>query len=97
MTYTKRQFIALAGAFGLLASVAMPAAQAAGKQIVYLSAGLDAPFWRYVSKGVEAAAKEHGYDFVALDSRNNTQTQLQNTQDAIVKGATGIVLSPTDS
>jgi ribose transport system substrate-binding protein len=98
MNITKRNFIALAGAVALAATAAMPsAAHAEGKQIVYLSAGLDAPFWRYVAKGVEDAAKQHGYDYVALDSRNNTQAQLQNTQDAIVKGASGIVLSPTDS
>ncbi|MDQ0393086.1 substrate-binding domain-containing protein [Labrys monachus] len=97
MTLNKRQFITLAGAIGLMAAGAVSPVRAAEKQIVYLSAGLEAPFWRYVSEGVADAAKEHGYSFVALDSRNNAQSQLQNAQDAIVKGASGIVLSPTDS
>jgi ABC-type sugar transport system substrate-binding protein len=97
MKLNKRQFITFAASVALMASASISFAQAAEKQIVYLSAGLEAPFWRYVSKGVEDSAKEHGYSFVALDSRNNAQSQLQNAQDAIVKGAAGIVLSPTDS
>ncbi len=70
---------------------------AASKEIVYLTPGLDLPFWRYLAKGVEAAAKEAGYTCQALDSRNSAQTQLQNAQDAIAKGVAGIVISPTDS
>jgi len=53
-------------------------AQAAEKSLVYLSAGIEAPFWRYVAKGAEAAAQEKGYDLTILDSRNNAQSQLQN-------------------
>lgn len=72
-------------------------ARAAGKEIVYLTPGLDLPFWRYLSKGVEAAAKGKGYNFQALDSHNSAQTQLQNAQDSIARGVAGIVISPTDS
>jgi ribose transport system substrate-binding protein len=79
------------GAFGIRPS------RAAGKDIVYLTPGLDLPFWRYLSKGVESAAKAKGYGFQALDSHNSPQTQLQNAQDAIAKGVAGIVISPTDS
>ena len=75
----------------------MRTAFAAGKDLVYLTPGLDLPFWRAVSKGVEMSAKADGYGFQALDSHNSPQTQLQNAQDAIVRGAAGIVLSPTDS
>ena len=79
------------GAFGI------PAARAAGKDIVYLTPGLDLPFWRYLSKGVEKVATEKGYGFQALDSHNSAQTQLQNAQDAIARGVAGIVIPPTDS
>jgi ribose transport system substrate-binding protein len=79
------------GAFGIQSS------RAASKDIVYLTPGLDLPFWRYLSKGVESAAKAKGYGFQALDSHNSPQTQLQNAQDAIAKGVAGIVISPTDS
>lgn len=72
-------------------------ASAASKDIVYLTPGLDLPFWRYLSKGVEAAAKDKNYGFQALDSHNSAQTQLQNAQDSISRGVAGIVISPTDS
>ena len=62
-----------------------------------MTPGLDLPFWRYLSKGVESIATENGYGYQALDSRNDAQTQLQNAQDAIARGVAGIVLSPTDS
>jgi ABC-type sugar transport system substrate-binding protein len=72
-------------------------AQAQNKEIVYLTPGLDLPFWRYLSKGVESVAKKEGYGFQALDSHNSAQTQLKNAQDAIARGVAGIVISPTDS
>ncbi len=84
-----------------LATTVLPStittAAAESGNIAYVTAGLDLPFWRYVSSGVAAVAKERGFGFVALDSHNNAQTQLQNAQDALAKGTTGIVLSPTDS
>jgi ribose transport system substrate-binding protein len=97
MSMNRRGFNILAGA--LAASIAMggTAAFAQDKQIVYICAGLEAPFWRYVAKGVEDAATEAGYGYSVLDSRNNAQSQLQNAQDAVARKATGIVLSPTDS
>lgn len=72
-------------------------ADAQDKELVYLTPGLDLPFWRYLSKGVEAVAVENGYSFQALDSRNSAQTQRQNAQDAIARGVDGIIISPTDS
>ncbi|RUT33196.1 ribose ABC transporter substrate-binding protein [Arsenicitalea aurantiaca] len=72
-------------------------ALAQSQNIVYLTPGLDLPFWRYLARGVEAVATEKGYGFQALDSANSAQTQLQNAQDAIARGVAGIVLSPTDS
>ena len=90
--------IALGTAFGASAGFgSLGRAVAAGKDIVYMTPGLDLPFWRAVSKGVEAAAKVKGYGFQALDSHNSAQTQLQNAQDSIARGVGGIVLSPTDS
>lgn len=95
----KRDFLKGMVGFGLVGTVglAAPIARAQSKEIVYIAPGLDLAFWRYLSKGVEAAAKEKGYTFQALDSRKDAQTQLQNAQDAIARGVAGIVLSPTDS
>src|SRR5258707_14224781 len=70
---------------------------ASAKEIVYLTPGLDLPFWRYLSKGIESVAKKEGYEYQALDSHNNAQTQLKNAQDAIARGVASIIISPTDS
>jgi ribose transport system substrate-binding protein len=70
---------------------------ASAKDIVYLTPGLDLPFWRYLSKGVESVAQKEGYGYQAFDSHNDAQTQLKNAQDAIARGVAGIVISPTDS
>jgi ribose transport system substrate-binding protein len=72
-------------------------ALADSKEIVYITPGLDLPFWRYLSKGIEAAAKKGGYTYQALDSHNSADTQLKNAQDAIARGVAGIAISPTDS
>ena len=73
---------------------AVRSASAAGKEIVYLTPGLDLPFWRALSKGVEAAAKDKGFTAQTFDSHNSAQTQLQNAQDAITRGVAGIVFQP---
>jgi ABC-type sugar transport system substrate-binding protein len=88
-------FAALAVAAGLGFGAA--GAQAQSKDIVYLTPGLDLPFWRYLSKGIESVAKKEGYGYQALDSHNSAQTQLKNAQDAIARGVAGIIISPTDS
>ena len=96
----KRSFLkAVAAAMLAAAAGALGAGPAAAqaKEIVYLTPGLDLPFWRYLSKGVENVAKANGYAYQALDSRNSAQTQLQNAQDAVARNVAGIVISPTDS
>src|SRR3954464_397699 len=93
-TYTRRFIGAAALALGL---ACVASSSACAKDIVYLTPGLDLPFWRYLSKGVEAQAKKEGFGFQALDSRNSAQTQLKNAQDSIARGVAGIVISPTDS
>ncbi len=86
--------LTVAAGFGL---AGLTGAQAETKEIVYLTPGLDLPFWRYLSKGIESVAKKEGYTYTALDSHNNAQTQLSNAQDAIARGVAGIAISPTDS
>jgi ABC-type sugar transport system substrate-binding protein len=96
----RRTVLKLAGGAALATGLGLGAvrsAAAAGRTIVYLTPGLDLPFWRALSKGVEAVAKEKGFTAQTFDSHNNAQTQLQNAQDAITRGVAGIVLSPTDS
>ena len=85
--------IAAAASLGL----ATPSPAAETNEIVYLTPGLDLPFWRYLSKGIESEAKKAGYSYTALDSHNSAETQLKNAQDVIARGVAGIAISPTDS
>ncbi len=88
------QGLAGAAALGLMPASAPRAAE---KTIVYLTPGLDLPFWRYLAKGIENTAKAAGYAATSLDSHNNAATQLKNAQDVIARGVAGICISPTDS
>jgi ribose transport system substrate-binding protein len=96
----RRTFLKLAAGSTVLAGAGFAginAAAAAGKEIVYLTPGLDLPFWRYLSKGIEETVKAKGFNFQALDSHNSAETQLRNAQDSIARGVAGIIISPTDS
>lgn len=93
--FTTAALAALTATMGLGGMASKAAAQS--KELVYLTPGLDLAFWRYLSKGVESVAKDAGYGYQAYDSGNNAQTQLQNAKDAIARGVSGIILSPTDS
>lgn len=72
-------------------------AGAAAREIVYITAKLDLPFWGTMGKGVESVALADGYTYRVMDSQLNPQTQLQHAHDAIARGAAGIVISPVDS
>lgn len=91
-----RTALATVAACAIVASGALPA-HAQSKGVVYITPSLNVSFWRYVAAGVEATAKSAGYTLTTLDSNNDGPTQLKNAQDAIAKGAAGIVISPTDS
>ncbi|MFC7396882.1 substrate-binding domain-containing protein [Chelatococcus sp. GCM10030263] len=93
----RRLVVQTMAALALTIGLGTGGAQAQNKEIVYLTPGLDLPFWRYLSKGVESVAKKEGYGYQALDSHNSAQTQLKNAQDAIARGVAGIIISPTDS
>jgi ABC-type sugar transport system substrate-binding protein len=72
-------------------------ARAAAKHFAYLTPGLDLPFWRYLSKGIEGEATKRGDTATTYDSHNDAATQLKNAQDAIARKVDGILISPTDS
>jgi ribose transport system substrate-binding protein len=98
MKLTRRGLISVASALAATTiGFAAPARAADTKEIVYLTPGLNLPFWRYLSNGIESEAKKAGFSYTALDSNNNAQTQLKNAQDAIARGVAGIAISPTDS
>ncbi|WP_295756223.1 substrate-binding domain-containing protein [Undibacterium sp.] len=67
------------------------------KLIVYITPGLDLPFWRTLGGGVKDMALANGYQYLVLDSKNKDENQIAHIKTAIAKGAAGIVISPTDS
>jgi ribose transport system substrate-binding protein len=96
----RRSFVHVLAGVGLAAGLGLAALQpaaAATKEIVYLTPGLDLPFWRYLSNGIKSVADKEGYTYEAYDSHNSADTQLKNAQDAIARGVAGIIISPTDS
>ncbi|WP_284948069.1 substrate-binding domain-containing protein [Acidisoma cladoniae] len=94
----ERRTLLAAGATAAAAGIlGIKRASAAAKEVVYLTPGLDLPFWRAVGKGIAPHIKAAGYNYKILDSHNSAQTQLQNAQDAIARDVAGIVISPTDS
>lgn len=70
---------------------------AANKEIVYLSAKSDLPFWNTMGKGIKEVAETNGYAYLEMNSNLSAATQLQNAKNAIARGVAGIVISPTDS
>jgi len=99
----RRTLIKRAAAAGLTIPAAMSFPSVIRAQesysVAYLTPGLNVPFWKYLSDGIKQAAEASGADFEVTDydSRNDAATQLQNAQDAITRGVSAIIISPTDS
>lgn len=94
---TRRTLGKLAAPTLFAAAMAPSLAWASGKRLAYLTPGLDLPYWRTLSQGIEDTAKKQGASSTTYDSHNSAQTQLTNAQDAIAKNVDGIILSPTDT
>jgi len=88
--------VVLAGSIAMALCVAGDV-RASTKQIVYLAAKSDLPFWNTLGKGVKAIAQESGYTYLEMDSNLNAATQLANAKKALALGVDGIVISPVDS
>jgi ABC-type sugar transport system substrate-binding protein len=69
----------------------------AGKEIVYITAKSDLPFWNTLGKGIKEVVESNGYGYREMNSNLSAATQLQNAKAAIAQGVAGIVISPTDS
>lgn len=81
----------------LLAFIFNANAYASDKLIVYITPGLDLPFWRTLGLGVKTVTESNAYRYEVMDSTNNDDKQIANAKAAIAQGAAGIVISPTDS
>jgi ribose transport system substrate-binding protein len=100
---TRRQVVKRAAAAGLVVPAALSFPNVIRAQesysIAYLTPGLNVPFWKFLSDGIKqaAAAADADIEVTDYDSRNDAATQLQNAQDAITRGVSAIIISPTDS
>jgi len=81
----------------LIATLLSIQVHASEKLIVYITPGLDLPFWRTLGSGVKSIAEANAFRYEVMDSTNNDDKQIANVKAAIAKGAAGIVISPTDS
>lgn len=57
---------------------------------------LENPFFGTVSDGAVAYAESLGLSTLVADAQNDTQKQLNDVQDLIIKGASAIILNPVE-
>lgn len=55
------------------------------------------PFYIAMLKGIEAKAKELGYDVTAVTANNDAARQLDGVNDLIARQVAGILISPVDA
>jgi ribose transport system substrate-binding protein len=55
------------------------------------------PFFKIIADSLEAEAKKHGYNVVALSADEDPAKQSQQISDFIVQGVVAIVLSPAET
>lgn len=72
------------------------AAFAESYKVVYSIPGLSAPIWTAASEGFKAKAAELGWEAEVLDPNDNLETQISQIENALTKGAQGIVITPID-
>jgi ABC-type sugar transport system substrate-binding protein len=81
----------------LLMTVLFSATAAAESyKVVYSIPGLSAPIWTAASEGFKAKAAELGWEAEILDPNDNLETQISQIENALTKGAQGIVITPID-
>ena len=86
MKLSRRGLISVVSALAATAiGFAAPARAADSKEIVYLTPGLDLPFWRYLSKGIEAEATMLGQP-LSLVIPDAGGASLPNPSDLMGRG-----------
>jgi len=73
------------------------AEEPAKKTLVYLVSDLRIPFWSVMWKGVRAEGERLGYSVSALSAENDAKREIENAVKAIGQGASGLIVSPTNS
>jgi ribose transport system substrate-binding protein len=67
------------------------------KKVVYIVSDIRIPFWEIMSRGIQKAANERGYELEILSANNDKIKQMQLTGRAVNENVAGIILSPINS
>ncbi|MBT3204817.1 MAG: substrate-binding domain-containing protein [Gammaproteobacteria bacterium] len=67
------------------------------KNLAYLVSDRRIPFWDIMSRGIENAARELGYEVRVYSAENNAKNELKATITAIKSKVSGLIISPTNS
>lgn len=88
-------------AIGMAALVAAAAAfPGAAQQRTTIGVSLpqdDNPFYIAMKRGIDARAKDLGWDVIYVSSQENKSKQINGVQDLIARGVKGILISPIDA
>lgn len=81
----------------LLCGSCKKSAEASDKKSYALISNGVAPYWEIAKQGAETAAKELGVPVTVLMPTNGVVDQKQMIEDMVIRGTTGIAVSPADS
>lgn len=70
---------------------------AADKKVAYIVSDIRIPFWNIMSKGIQKAADERGYELEILSADNSKILQIKLTAKALKKKVNGVIISPINS
>lgn len=66
------------------------------RKVVYSIPGLSAPIWTAASQGFTEKAEALGWEAEVLDPNDNLETQISQLENMMIKGVSGIVITPID-
>ena len=92
----KKLVAVLCVALLLVSGISGAFAASTSYKVVYSIPGLSAPIWTAASEGFKAKAAEYGWEAEILDPNDNLETQISQIENALTKGAQGIVITPID-
>lgn len=70
---------------------------AADKKVAYIVSDIRIPFWNIMSKGIQKAADERGYELEILSADNSKTLQIKLTAKALKQKVNGLIISPINS
>jgi len=78
-------------------SIACFALDTQKKQLAYLASDTSIPYWEIMSKGINAQAKQLGYEVSLYNANNILKNELKNTVEALRSKVDALIISPVSS